>query len=76
MSWMNLQIGKKKAARRTPKRYFDGVSDEWYERSLVRARKTTKRCSVAIHGCGHRRDLEGDSYQERKMKEKYSLVSE
>lgn len=75
MSWANLQIGKKKALKRCPWR-----DDDWYKshpdtlaRHLGVHRKTTKRCSAAIHGCGHLRDLEGDTYQERKMKEQYSL---
>lgn len=66
MGWSGLQEGKKKALRRVPHRYFDYTvncgkekMEEYYQKSLVRARKTTKRCSAAIHGCGHRRDVEG-----------------
>ena len=72
MGYRGLQIGIKKARRRTPKRYFchypdpNQINDEHYQRSLSRARNTTKRCSAAIHGCGHRRELEGETVQERK----------
>jgi len=46
MNWNNLQIGKKKAEKRIPK----DIEEPWRTHALQRARKTTTRCSVTIHG--------------------------
>lgn len=74
MNWKGLQQGKRKAKKRFPSWWrVDKSREEW---NLCRLRKTTKRCSVALHGCGHLRDLEGPTYQERKMMERYSLDME
>jgi hypothetical protein len=52
MHYLNLQIGKKKAKKRCP-----WINDDWYKdhpdvqaRQLGAHRKTTTRCSAAIHG--------------------------
>lgn len=75
MNWNGLQIGKVKAIKRCP-----WANDQWFKdhpddraRQVGMHRKMTKGCSAAIHGCGHLRDLEGPSYQERKLVERYSL---
>jgi hypothetical protein len=71
MNWNGLQNGIKKAEKRIPKWW--SMDEESRERCLKFARKTTKRCSSAIHGCGHRRILEGPTYQERRDMERFSL---
>lgn len=79
MGWQGLQQGKKKALKRVHWRTYTAhlTFPQWvskdqdlyrYQCNLVRARNTTKRCSSAIHGCGHRRDLEGETIQERRLK--------
>lgn len=73
MGWQGLQQGKKKAKRRIrfwtfydPTGEHKDEEDKWRRDSLVRLRNTTKLCSAACHGCGHLRDLDGPTIQERR----------
>jgi len=64
MNYEGLQIGNRKARKRFPRRL--AADDYWFGWNIKRLRKTTKRCSAACHGCGHVRDMEGPTMQEKK----------
>ena len=65
MSWRGIQIGNRKAVKRTPWLKRENVSAESVPRQIGLHRDTTKRCSVAFHGCGNLRSLYGATRQER-----------
>lgn len=75
MTWRNIQDGNKKARRRIKKDWFrryDPISglifaEDWYERELKRARKTTRRCSCLM--C----DNIGESHATMVMKDRFDI---